>query len=166
MFKWFWTTFLLGAPGKSYSFQRNQHTWYPGCQRVFFLSRRGGKFFFLARHNRSIFAANNRRNPLASWISQVQNTDYYELPSITFLENSLDKSWNLENIMNLYVGWREGLGMNGSKKRNKWKFVSTPLVYDICSDRFERGKSITIALPGWGFMLDWALYIILPRSKA
>lgn len=103
---------------------------------------------------------------LASWISQVQNTDYYELPLITFLENSLDKSWNLENIMNLYVGWREGLGMNGSKKRNKWKFVSTPLVYDICWDRFGSGKSITIALPGWGFMLDWALYIILPRSKA
>ena len=66
----------------------------------------------------------------------------------------------------MYVGRRKRLGMNGSKKRNKWKFVSTPLVYDFCSDRFGRGMSITIALPGWGFMLDWAVYIILPRSKA
>ena len=157
---------LVGCPWKILLFSKKSAYLVPWVPESFFLSRRGGKFFFLARHNRSIFAANNRRNPLASWISQVQNTDYYELPSITFLENSLDKSWNLENIMNLYVGWREGLGMNGSKKRNKWKFVSTPLVYDICSDRFGRGKSITIALPGWGFMLDWALYIILPRSKA
>ena len=40
---------------------------------------------------------------LASWISQVQNTDYYELPSITFLEHSLDKSRDLGNMMNIWV---------------------------------------------------------------
>ena len=157
---------LVGCPWKILLFSKKSAYLVPWVPESFF-------YHDMARHNRSIFAANNRKKPsgtqgtyLASWISQVQNTDYYEPPSITFLENSLDKSWNLENIMNLYVGWREGLGMNGSKKRNKWKFVSTRLVYDICSDRFGSGKSITIALPGWGFMLDWALYIILPRSKA
>ena len=31
---------------KSYSFQRNQHTWYPGCQRVFFYRDEGEKTFF------------------------------------------------------------------------------------------------------------------------
>ena len=132
MFKWLWTIFSLGAPGKSYSFQRNQHTWYPGCQRVFFIMTRG-KIIFPGWSQPLNFRRKQQENKpsgtqgtyLAPWISQVQNTDYYELPSITFLENSLDKSWNLGNIMNLFVGWREGLGMNGSKKRSKWKFVST-----------------------------------------
>ena len=46
-----------------------------------------------------------------------------------------------------------GAGHEWFKKAQQMKFVST-LVNDFCSDRFGRGKSITIALPGWGFMLD------------
>ena len=53
---------------KSYSFQRNQHTWYPGCQRGFFTVTSENKFFSgfsWSRLHCSIFAANNRKkNPL------------------------------------------------------------------------------------------------------
>ena len=116
-----------------------------GAREFFFIMTRW-KIFFPGSSQPLNFRPKQQEKPsgtqgtyLASWISQVQNTDYYELPSITFLANSLDKSWNLENIMNLYVGWREGLGMNGSKKRNKWKFVSTPLSLSMIFARIVLG---------------------------
>ena len=40
---------------KSYSFQRNQHTWYPGCQRGFFTVTSENKFF-LVFHDRDFTA--------------------------------------------------------------------------------------------------------------
>ena len=83
---------------KSYSFQRNQHTWYPGCQRGFFYSDEREQIFFwffmiatsllnFRRKQQEEKPSGTQGTYLAPWISQVQNTAY-ELPSITFLEHA------------------------------------------------------------------------------
>ena len=71
-----------------------------GAREFFFIMTRG-KIIFPGSSQPLNFRRKQQENKpsgtqgtyLAPWISQVQNTDYYELPSITFLENSLD---NLE----------------------------------------------------------------------
>ena len=60
-----------------------------GAREFFFIMTRW-KIFFPGSSQPLNFRRKQQEKPSGNPL--VQNTDYYELPSITFLENSLDKS--------------------------------------------------------------------------